>query len=68
MQEQKAKPGPDKTINGLDPAQTGVASEGRVTPVASQAPPITIGQIISLITDTEKLVEIVRIEVLFTLL
>ena len=57
--ENKTKAGPDRTNNGPDTLPPGGQTEGRVTPTVPQTPPITIGQIISLISDAGKLLEMV---------
>lgn len=59
--DQKSKTGADKTTNGPDTLPSGGHTEGRVTPTVPSAPPITIGQIISLLADAEKLTSIVSI-------
>ena len=59
MTEQKSKPVSDKTTNGPDTLHMTGSTEGRITPTVPQTPPITIGQVISLLADTEKLTETV---------
>ena len=68
MAEQKPNKHLDKptsTANSLPPGVqvdgriTPTKQEGRVTPTVPQAPPITIGQIISLISDAELLIDCV---------
>lgn len=56
-QEHKSKSGPEKTANGPDTLPPGGQTEGRVTPTVLQSPPITIGQIISLISDAGNLLQ-----------
>ncbi|XP_045170121.2 conserved oligomeric Golgi complex subunit 2-like [Mercenaria mercenaria] len=55
--EVKTKSGPERAANGPDTLPPGGQTEGRITPTVPQAPPITIGQIISLISDAGKLLE-----------
>ena len=66
MAEQKPNKLPDKpisTANSLPPGVqvdgriTPTKQDGRVTPTVPQAPPITIGQILSLISDAELLID-----------
>lgn len=62
----KSQDKPIYTLNSLPPGGqidgriTPTKQEGRVTPTIPQSPPITIGQILSLIADAEKLVECIH--------
>ena len=62
---------PVSTLNSLPPGGqldgriTPTRQEGRVTPTVPQSPPITIGQILSLIADAEKLIDYVSLHVFY---
>lgn len=55
--EVRAKSGPERTVNGSETIPVGAQTEGRLTPTVPSTPPITIGQIIALVTDAGKLVQ-----------
>ncbi|KAH3850726.1 conserved oligomeric Golgi complex subunit 2-like [Dreissena polymorpha] len=53
----RAGPGADNLATG-QPEGRSTPTKGRVTPTVPTSPPITIGQIVSLVTDAEKLLEL----------
>lgn len=60
--EHKTKLGSEKTSNGPDVLpHCGGQTEGRVTPTVPQTHPITIGQVISLLSDARRLLELVGV-------